>query len=71
MRVASSTTSIYTIPTPLPKLATELVELLGEEDSDGPMALAIEDITYRIRNQGEDIDSVIAEFAVQAYAAQN
>jgi hypothetical protein len=35
------------------------------------MALAIEDITYRIRNQGGDIDSAMAKFAVQAYAARN
>ncbi|KAH8820268.1 hypothetical protein F5884DRAFT_865972 [Xylogone sp. PMI_703] len=56
---------------PLPKLATELVELLGEEGSDGPMARAIEGITYRIRNQGGDIDSAMAKFAVKAYAARN
>lgn len=57
---------------PLPKLARELVELIGEEDSDGPVALAIEDnITYRIRNQEGDIESAMTKFAVQAYAAQN
>jgi hypothetical protein len=44
---------------------------LEEEDSDGPMALAIEFITNRIRNQGGDIDSAMAKFAVQAYAARN
>ncbi|KAH6669843.1 hypothetical protein B0J14DRAFT_671481 [Halenospora varia] len=62
---------LHNTDAPLPKLATELVELLGEEDSDGPMALAIDDITYRIRNQGGDIDSAMAKFAVQAYAARN
>lgn len=56
---------------PLPKLATELVELLGKEGSDGPMATAIEVITYRIRDQGADIDSAMAKFAVEAYAARN
>jgi hypothetical protein len=62
---------LYNTDAPLPKLATELVELLEEEDSDGPMALAMEYITYRIRNQGGDIDSAMAKFAVQAYAARN
>jgi hypothetical protein len=62
---------LHNIDAPLQKLATKLVELFGEEDSDGPMALAIEDIIYRIRNQGGDIDSAMAKFSVQAYAARN
>ncbi len=33
--------------------------------------LFIEDITYRIRNQGGDIDLAMAKFVVQAYAARN
>ena len=62
---------LHNTDAPLPKLATELVELWGEVDSDRPMAQAIEEITYRIRNQGGDIDSAMAKFAVQAYAARN
>jgi hypothetical protein len=59
-----------------PTVQTEREKRTSFEDaqngySDGPMTLAIEDITYRIRNQGGDIDSAMAKFAVQAYAARN
>ncbi|KAL3424174.1 hypothetical protein PVAG01_03455 [Phlyctema vagabunda] len=62
---------LYNVDAPLPKLATDLAKLLGAEDHGGPMAIAIEGATCRIRNQGVGIDPVMAKFAVRAYAARN